>query len=350
MPAKPALKKKDWKENKKNIKSSKNIKLGITVLSFIVVLIILGQILNFIKVLINPLSFDLQREVWKGEFNINVVIQSDSIYLLNFNPHQEEATVVSIPDETYLDVPQGFSKERIESIFSLGEYSKKGLGVSILKSAVVSLLNLPIDGFILFENDSSQNQLIQIIEQVRQNPFSGISLIGDIKSDMTPLELIRLKVGLWKVRFDKIRYVDLLERGVFDTLNLADGTTVLVADQVKLETVLTDFLDPKIREENLSVAVFNATDYPLLALKAKKMIISLGANVIIVSNSPQKLKNTYILGMESNTLKRLNQIFLPQKNNLGCAEDKCDNIDLNQISSRAQINIFLGEDFAKLNK
>lgn len=348
MPSKPAPKKKGWKENKKNIKSSKNIKLGITVLGFIVVLIILGQILNFIKVLINPLSFDLQREVWKGEFNISVIIQSDSIYLLNFNPHQEEATVVSIPDETYLDTSQGFGKERVGSIFSLGEYSKKGMGVSILKTAVGSLFSLPIDGYIRFEN-SSKKELHQIIDDVRQNPFSGISLIDDIKSDMTPLELIRLKLGLWKVRFDKIRHVDLLGLGVFDALNLANGTTVLVADQVKLDTALTDFLDPKIREENLSVAIFNATDYPLLAQKAKKMINNLGANVIIASNSPQKLKNTYILGMESKTLKRLNQIFLPQKNNLECAEDKCDNIDLNQISSRAQINIFLGEDFAKLN-
>lgn len=343
MPAKSASKKRNWKDNKNQAKKTKSLRLGIVVLGFVITVIILGNIFNLIKILISPWGLSTnsaQSGFWDGKFNANILIQSDTSYLLNFNPQKEQVTVIKIPDEVYLDVGGGYGEWVLSSIYALGESSKKGSGYRLVKSAVASLLGVPIDGYIRFEGKNPRS-FEDIMGIIRQNPISGLGLLSEIKSDLTTFTLMRLKMGIWKVRFDKVSFLDLAKEDVFDPLKLADGSSVLVADSIKLDSI-TDFVDPKIREENLSVAFFNATDYPLLAQRAKRMITNLGGNVIIVANSSEKIKNTYILGEDSATLKRMHQIF-----NFCQNQPKCDNIPQksNQLASRAQINIFLGEDF-----
>ena len=71
--------------------------------------------------------------------------------------------------------------------------------------------------------------------------------------------------------------------------------------------------------------------------KAARIITNLGGNVIIVSNGQTNLKNTKVTGVKSKTLDRLKQIF-----------EISGKIDPNMeelTSSRADINVFLGEDY-----
>lgn len=353
MPKKSASSKKhNWKDTKTRVKNTRNLKLGIIVLGFVIILIVLGYTFIFVKTLVSPWGFTQSFEkkyIWDGKFNINIVIQTEKTYLLSYNPGEEKATIITIPDETYLDAGGDFGKWMLSSIFDLGESSKKGSGYDLVKRSVSSLFGVWIDGYIRFKGESQTKDFKKIIEQIRQNPIFGLGLISDIRSDLTPSELLRLKFDLWKLRFDKVSFLNLADLNVFDTLNLADGSKVLVLDPNRLDSVL-DFVDSKIRQGNISIAVFNATGYSQLAQKAKRLITNLGGNVIIVSNSPQKVKNTYISGGKGDFLKgtdtliRLSQIFLM------CQKEKgCDNMDKDeQISTRAQINIFLGEDFARL--
>lgn len=345
MPKKSASKRSGWKDTKKNHKHVKNLKLGLAVLGLVLTIIVVGQFINLFKTITNPLDFYSERKYsWDGKFNIYVVIQTDQLALLNFNPQGREASLILIPKDAHLDVAGGYGDWMPGSIFALGESSEKGLGQKLVKYSVSSLFGIPVDGFISLEGEYNAKEFVELL---RQNPVSGLDLFSKIRSDMTPIELISLKFGLMKIRFDKINYIDLSLPNLYDTQTLPDGTNIKKFDPVKLDSILTDFEDPKVREENLSIAVFNATNYPQLAQKAKRIITNLGGNVIIVSNYPQEIKNTIILGEESDTLKRLTQIFS------SCLSKKCDRISPHEISSsevssRAQINIFLGEDFAKL--
>lgn len=325
-------------------KTNRNLQLGLTVLALVMMVIIAGQILHFVKILTNPLglvSLDQKKYVWDGKSNTNIVIQTNSTSLVSLNPLEQKATIISIPDEIYLDVSDGFDNWLLGSVYDLGESSKKGLGYHLVKKSLSSLMGIPIDGYIRFEGEMKNINPNELIEFVRQSPFSGIGIVSKIKSDLTPLELIRLKFGLLKVRFDKINYIDLSRLEILDTQNLPDGSNALTLDPIKLDSVMTDFVDPKIREENIPIAIFNTTDYPQLAQKVKRLITNIGGNVIIVSNYPQSLKQSQIMAEETNTLtfKRLKQIFP------SCQKDGCDNL---KTAERAQINIFLGEDFAKI--
>ena len=159
-----------------------------------------------------------------------------------------------------------------------------------------------------------------------------------LKTNLTVWELFKLKVGISGVRFDKVKELDLDKLDVLDKEKLPDGTLVFTADPVKLDSVLSNLADPAIAAEHKSIAVFNATDRPQLAVKWARLITNLGGNVIIMANG-EKTKKTEVTGLPSTTLKRLQQIF-------GVVDQ---NKDPNQaaVPSRAQINLLLGEDYAK---
>lgn len=296
-----------WKTVQKRSKIKKKTKLAILALGFLLTLLLLSQIFQFWKLLNRPHSLlkDSKNYTWDGEFNLNFVVWGGGVSLVSYNPKEREVTIINIPDETYMEVPFGFGEWQARSIYELGQGSERG-GANLLKKSVSSLFGIPVDGF------SSENLV-----------DTPITKIPSIRTDLTLWELIRLKGSLLQIRFDKIKRFDLEEFMV-------------------LETAL--FKEQEIVSEQLSVAVFNATDKPYAAQKAKKLIENLGGSVIVTANAPLKLSKSYAEGQESKTLKRLTQIF-----DLGCSKDpKCDKIPKNEmgaVSQRAQIILVLGEDF-----
>lgn len=324
-----------WKTAQKHRKIRRKTKLGLLVLGVLIGLLLFSQLTNFVKVLARPYnSISAQKNyTWDGEFNLNFVMNTKPLSLVSYNPQDKKVTILTIPDTTLIDLPGGFGKWQARAIYELG-------GENLVKSSISQFFGIPIDGY------SSEN----LVDHFRGNPFSGIEVLSRLHSDLTGFELIRLKMSLLQVRFDKINRIDLLKLIVLDKEKLADGTEVFTADPIRLDSVMGNFAESKIQSEHLSIAVFNATDKPLLAQMAKRLITNIGGNVIVTQNAPLKISKTYVEGEKSKTLDRLTQIF-----DLGCqsrtrigAGPKCDKIpraDLGLGSLRAQIIVVLGEDF-----
>lgn len=328
-----------WKSVQSKNKIKRKTKLALAVLAIILGVILTGWIVKFTQTLLSPwqLSSDLKKNyIWDGEFNINVVLKSKDIALLSYNPADKKITVIEIPDETLLDVSRGFGKWQAGSIYDFGESQKKGEGPKLLRLSLGDFFGLPIDGFLQFEGFNSQKSSGELIEDLRQNYFSGLGLLFNLKTDLTLLDLIRLKAGLASVRFDKVKILDPVDSGILDRDFLADGTPIFSYDPVKIDSISSQLSDPKIASEHKTIAVFNSTDYPLIAQKGARIITNLGGNVIIIANSEKKLKKTKVFGEESKTLIRLSQIF----DSGGKKDEKVE-----PPSSRAQINVLLGEDF-----
>lgn len=323
-----------WKATQTHAKIKKKTKLALFTIGLIIILILLGQVINFTKALLNPWQQGAlaKNYLWDRQFNINLVVKNESVSVLLFNPIKKEATIIKIPDNTFLDVPQGLGWWQLRSIYDLG-------GDKLLKNSLSSFLGIPIDGFIKLTGYLEQKRTEDLISEIRQNPLNTIRLLSSIQTDLTLWELLNLNLSLAQIRFDKVKTLDLVKLRVLDEQKLADGTWVFTADPARLDSILSDAVDNKLREEHLSIAVFNATDHPQLAQKVKRLISNLGGNVIQISNAPKKSDKSYLFGEKSQTLKRLTQIF-----DLG---DKINLKDLDEISSRAQINLILGEDFSK---
>lgn len=314
--------KKGWKAVQAKRQSAKKTKLALIALGIILGIFFLAQVFKFTQTLFSPWQMSTQSHrayKWNGDFNINILLRSDSISLISYNPQNEKITVINIPDETYIEASKGFGSWQVRSIFPLG-------GDELLKSSLTNFFGVPIDGFL---DSTSLNSLLD------KNPLSVFSILPKVKTDLTLFELIHLKMGLASVRFDKVNKIELQSLGLLEKAKLADGTEILSADPVKLDSLSTHFLESVIQSEHKSIAIFNGTNHPGIAQKAARLIANIGGDVIIVSNGEKKYEKTQIFGEESKTLQRLKQIF-----------NVSGNIEaLEQPSSRAQINVILGEDY-----
>lgn len=334
MPKKSA-RKSGWKFHQQNNNIKKKTKLALLVLGFLAILLILSQIVHFVKLFTSPFSFQNQSKnyTWNGEFNLNLVSLRDQITLISYNPKGGKVTIMAIPDETYIEVPGGFGSWQLRSIYDLGQQSRIG-GEKLLKQSLSDFLGLPIDGFASHD----------LVDEFRHSLISGFTLLPNLKTDLTLWELLRLKMGLLQVRFDKIQKINLADLVLLDKQYLADSTQVFTLDSIRLDSIMSKFTDGQIASEQVSVAIFNATDRPLLAQKAKRIVTNLGGNVIVTQNAPKIMQKSYVEGENSKTKERLVQIF-----DLGCSNNpKCDKIaagDLGVVSMRAQIILVLGEDF-----
>ncbi len=329
-----------WQSAQSKIKKSKQVKLALIVLGLILALLILSWAIRFANQMFSPLNTRsaAKNYLWNGKFNLNLMVRAKEISLLSYNPKEGKVVIINIPDETYLEVPGGFGSWQLRSIYDLGESEKVGGGNRLLASALTSFLGMPIDGFLDFDSMQGIKSTRGIVDILRANPFSGINLLNGLKTDLTPWELIRFKLGVNGVRFDKIKEMDLNKLNVLDKQKLPDGQEVYSGDPARLDSVLVDLADPILQTEHISIAILNATGVPQLAQKWARVITNLGGNVIITANAPGQLKKTQIQGVRSLTSERLGQIF--------AIGDKIKPANDDLASSRAQINLILGEDYA----
>ncbi len=322
-----------WKAAQSRVRTRKFNKLAFLVIGIVVAIIVLGYLVRFIK------FFWGQGISWDGKTNIYLVAKTSSTSIFTYKPREKEIIIVNIPDETYIDTALGYGRWKVGSLFGLG-------GQELVDRSLSSLLGLPIDGNVRFEGNYQNKNPQQIIDTLRSSPFGFTSLMRDIKTNLSPPELWRIYLSLLRVRFDKISYFDLKDLKLLDKVILADGTAALVADPIKIDGFIeSKFADATIKEEASSVAVFNGTNHPGLAQKAARIIINSGGNVIIQSNLSLQVKKSFVFSLPKQktfTEKRLASIFVSPS----CQHDpECATLNEYLTSSRAQINVILGEDF-----
>lgn len=285
-----------WKRAQDRLKVQRKIKLATLVLLTLALLLAASLLVKFWQK--NAKNYS-----WGGEGNINLAIKGKDSYLFSFDPQDKRVTIVLIDGESYIEIPGGFGDWQVRAIYDLGEL-EKGQGATFLKKSLSQFLGIPVDGFI--KMDDPPRQLID------QHPLNYLSLLSRMETDLTPLELGRLFWGLSQIRFDKVKEV-----GV-DSL------------------VQSDLYESRIRTEDLTIAVYNGTKEPGLAAKVARLITNMGGNVIIQNNAPTDQSQSLIFsasGGGTYTLKRLSRVL----------SLKVGKEDALKGTSRAQINIFLGE-------
>lgn len=328
----------NWKDIQYKRQITRKTKLALVLLGFILGLLLLAQAVKVTQVLFSPWKLPSSRSsFWDGTFNLNVLVRSKGISFVSFNPKEEVVKIINIPDITFINVVAGFGKWQVSSIYDLGEGQKGFGGEVLLKKSLSVFFGLPVDGFLDLSDKYSQMPTVDLIDEIRRNPFALFNILPTLKTDLTPFELIRLKLALSGVRFDKITEVNLENTGVLEKFKLPDGTLVYTTEDQRLDSILSDMADSQVKSEHKTIAIFNATDHPQLAQKAARLVTNIGGDVIIVSNGQSKLKTSQVIGEKSKTLERLQQIFE--------TDGKIDPNLKDLVSSRAQINLFLGEDF-----
>lgn len=320
----------NWKSVQSKRKLKQKTKLALAVLGLIIILLLIAQIFKGFKTLHSSWQMDSKKSYsWDSQFNLNLLIRSKNLSLVSYNPTEGKVEIVDIPDETFVETPE-VGKWQTRALFDLGGYQ-------LLKETMQDFFAQPVDGIVDFSGEFKDQSARQLVDSLR-SPLGGLNMLSHLKTDLTLWELIKFKMGISSVRFDKILEIDLRER-VLESDKLPDGTEILTADPNKLDLALVDLADPSIKNEHKNIVILNATQKPFFAQSWARLITNIGGDVIITTNALKKVDKTIVFGEPSKTLIRLRQIL---KSCQDC--DKITKSDEDFATSRGQITIKLAPD------
>lgn len=345
-------------KDQKAKRTQKNLRLALIALLILGLLLLFGRVFQFFNEFQKPyysLNTAKRSVIWDGKSVINVIIaksENGDLKDLNFvslNPNDEKLSILDLSEDIYIDVPKNFGFWKLASIYKLGQENNPKIGEDLVKMSVSKMLALPVDGIIEVSQGEDLN-IETLAAQWKKNMFSSFNFLTRVKTDLTLKETTDFVFKASKVRPDNITSVDFFKTNITQSKLLPDSSRVLGVDAVKLDTFIKEQLsDPKIANEDLTVAIFNGTDYPGLTAEAVRLIGNLGARVTIISNADEKfVKNGIYVNPQgqseevksSRTYTRLGEIFASD-----CLKETCTTADQEVATSRADINIVLGEEY-----
>lgn len=339
-----------WKKYQNTINIQKKVLLAAVTLILLASLVLFGKMTSFFT----SSTTVGKNYSWDGSSNINLAVKGDIAYVLFFDPQNGTVTILKVADDIIVDLPFGFGKWSIRSVYQLGEAERPPIGDKLFKETLALNLAIPIDGYLRLEGKYQDYSLESLLGKLKNDPFEIFRLFKQVKSDLNSFEKVRLFLALKGVRSDKITTLDLEQSPVTRSILLPDGSRSLAIDEIRLDNLIQSKIkDIKLTDESKSVGIFNATGKAGLAQKAARMITNMGGRVVFTANSQSGFKKSYVLGESSYTKSRLAQIFAPlclppklfilQVKLLSKRE--CDIKSDEILSSRAALNIILGEDY-----
>lgn len=322
-----------WKKHQRQTRTGRNIKLGLVVLGLLLGFIIASKLVDLVGSLTRPYSADSsvgsrKHKNWDGKGRINLVISSPQVYLVSFAATEKDLLLLKIPEDLYINLPFSFGSWPVGSIYKLGQAEKTPIGAPLLEATFSLSFGIPIDGYIITSQKITKDSLVG---------SAGLNLLGQSRTNLSILEYLNLWWGIRNLRFDHIEQIDAASANFTKKTVLADGSFAKALDQTKVDLFIqSKFADAQIKDEGLSVAVYNATDHPGLADRAARLITNMGGRVILAANLNKHLDQSIVQGKNSYTKTRLADIFTS-------TDSQLEKFQLE--TTGADINVILGEDY-----
>lgn len=287
---------------------------------------------------------------WNGKDEINVVINTNPILLVNLEPATNTLSLLTIPSDTYIEVPGGYGSYRAGSLYQLDEMENKN--GELFMESISQFAGVPVDGWIGIKDGETKVLTDQDIK-------NEVSRIASLKTAINAIQFFKWRdknlnsnfsfidfaVAWWelrKVRPDKITLKNLADGDVLSELILPDGSKAQTADLLRLDAIVQSlFLDEKMRDENYKIEVRNGTDVPGIGAKVGRMVQNSGGSLSSIGNADERdIIKTRIVTIgqgvkDSYTAKRLSKSL------------KCDIKEDIKQPERADIVIIIGLDYTK---
>ena len=113
---------------------SSRTKWGVAALAFLLCIILFSKIGN----LFGSGDPSSKNYTWDGNSTLNLVVKSDQIYVASYNPTESSFTLMKVPDETYAEVPLGFGRWPVRSVYDLGQAENPPMGPRLLIQKSIS--------------------------------------------------------------------------------------------------------------------------------------------------------------------------------------------------------------------
>lgn len=317
-------------------------------------------ILLFLLILVFLFSI-LSDNSWDGQKRFTVVLQnidgknlpSDfDIAVLSVEPAEKTGNYLYFKSDFMLDIPYGYKSYPVYSIYKLGELDKERGGGKLLTKSIEYSLGIKTDRYLLFNSQKTPEIPINIEQfiQFKKNnfnyffamPFLRLMMTNKILTDMTLREKIRFFLAVKNLIPTDIKFTDLSQSTAGILTELPDKSKVMIIDQSNFDHLLSsNFQDIKVRQEDFTIEVQNATGKEKIASQFSRILETLGAHVILKTTSEQIVQESCkLIYFTAESKKSIIGHLL--KRDYQCQEV---NSDLKQPQS--DIKVIIGEGFLK---
>lgn len=288
---------------------------------------------------------------WDGERRFTIVFEGDPLLLFSIEPASHRAVVISVPVNTVLEVPFDYGTYPAGAVYRLGNLDTKRNGGKLLSKSMENTFGAVVEGFFAAKSGNKLSFKSDNLADFKKKYFSIPGFLPSIfafqkvsqnlASDLSFADIVRLWNAVRNLRSDQITAIDLSAANVLSEEKLPDGTTVAIINYDLLDQMdLALFQDQKVREENISIEIVNATKREKVASNFARILRNLGANVISKVTAEQSEKESCkIYASRSELLSSIIADRLTKFYRCKTEEQKNSGI--------SDIRVILGENFLK---
>jgi len=284
-------------------------------------------------VLFLALSFGLFSVLYRSKIKdysrVNFLLKNQNSFFvvsLGSLAKGDKTIVLELPQDKKILLTRGFGEYPLGSIYSLGEL--EGKGESLLRESLQNFFGLSLDGYFFDKENTSTLKTKSEISR-----FLEKSLFKKNKSNFSFADRVWLLRRLAVSPESDFSYFD------FNAEKFLNSEKQF--DLAKTDAFLGKyFIDQKLSEENLALAVYNSADLSGLAGQAARLLINSGGRVVTIANADLREKILIKVDPKAANSYSFRKIktFFPQAD---CEEGEVE-------SGRADLAIYLGKDYWKM--
>lgn len=299
---------------------------------------------------------------WDGDSRFTIVIQNlfdeneldfTALALFSIEPSQKRALLITIPDNTLLEVPYGYKTYPASSVYRLGELDPARGGGVLLSKTIEQSLGIAIDKYFAYENSQMTIPVTREQLQIEKHKLTSYAkiagylfnrIVGRAKaqSDIPLIDLLKIWKSVRQLRIDQINLINLEDSFSTAEVSLADGSRARKIDPELFDFLLHEnLIDTQIRMENYSIEVVNSTSEQKVAGQMSRVLSHLGAHVLVKSTGDSHQKESCLVTSYLPSAAKV-KLFDFLTNHYRCKIIKSENSQV-----QTDIKIILGEEFLK---
>ncbi|KKR50360.1 MAG: hypothetical protein UU81_C0007G0015 [Microgenomates group bacterium GW2011_GWC1_41_8] len=218
-------------------------RISITVLFISILIVLVVGFAGYTFYNRNPLSKEWD---YKGRFT---VFDSHSLTLTSYPSDNSSIISITIPPDVYINVSGGYGYYRVKDVLELSRSERRG--DELLIESVSSLIGIPIE---------ASKQRMSYWDQV---------LVWQLANN-NEIERHNINLSEYPITVSEKR---------------VDGVEIEKLNPVKIDFYFGElFWERTLRDENMTVGIFNASETPGLANSYARMLENIGYRVVDIAN------------------------------------------------------------------
>lgn len=214
---------------------------------------------------------------------LTVLINADPVWIWSWESRSNRAVLLKIPAAVQLVGVHGYGQYSLEALWKLGQLDKTS-GV-LLAQSLEEALGVSIPWYI--GEKKAPIATADMVGKIFSPQGIGEYLRGAYRTNLPlPVFLGLVNTATRKMRSDRTSIINFSLANVLNVQALPDGSVTQVVDPARVDFILGNlFEDELVRQEGLSIAIYNTTKTPFLGGRLARLLNRMGAVVVTVGNA-----------------------------------------------------------------